>query len=731
MDSTHMTKRDAALMYHEAGMQVIPIDCDNKVPLVKWKQYQTQEQEYEEVDYWWTEWPNADVGIITGELSGIVAVDCDNEAAIQAVADAGIHSTVQSNTKRGKHLIFSHPDHRVKNQANWRGMDKVDVRGDGGYIKVWPSDGYSWDLVPGTDVNDIAFEAPTWGFGETGKTGEFNEDLDLSDVKDDIPETQGKGGRNDFLARVVGQLIRNDPKLWGKNLLIEAWAENLKRCQPPMDQEEVRTIVKSVAERHMERYPEEFNENKERVAGLVTEETERLSKLYRTVFESDAACMFGEVEDREWLVENLIPASLPGLVASSGGVGKTYLLLDLAIKVAYFNPSDNPTFMGHPIRKFGKVVMFLAEDDREEVQRRLMTIDPLGTRGLQDEQLMVVSLLDLEESLQFGEKNYDVPVLTQQASDVQKVLSQIDDLALVVFDPLQSFFDWRFDEDNLAADKALKFAHRIATSTGASVVFTHHLRKDDFGMAPTTPQGAIAKVRGASNIVNSSRFAIPIWRPNEDVSLAISEQLGGLPNNAVFMAGLGKENFGGDVSTHWMIRDERTGLLVDRTAELDTETTARREHRTVEDVVFEYVRDSADPVTPKHIIRDLTLSKSSMDRALMLLVKDGRIVRVGRGKYEYAGHHPKFAEVVEALRGVFDDPKSLGRHKKYGDAVEQEGAVPLGLINERMRSSTRELLWREGLRELEREGFVSVVTLKHGKTKRPYKAVKLAANLQT
>ena len=69
---------DRALEYLDRGWGVLPISPTEKNPLPKWGHYVdtlTLPSE-EEVIGWWTRWPDAQLAIITGPLSGLVVVDC-------------------------------------------------------------------------------------------------------------------------------------------------------------------------------------------------------------------------------------------------------------------------------------------------------------------------------------------------------------------------------------------------------------------------------------------------------------------------------------------------------------------------------------------------------------------------------------------------------------------------------------------------------------------------------
>ena len=42
----------------------------------------------------------------------------------------------------------------------------------------------------------------------------------------------------------------------------------------------------------------------------------------------------GTAEPIDYLIDGILPRATPGLIASSGGLGKSYLLLDLCVRVA-------------------------------------------------------------------------------------------------------------------------------------------------------------------------------------------------------------------------------------------------------------------------------------------------------------------------------------------------------------------------------------------------------------
>ncbi len=68
---------EAALTYARNGWSVIPVQPKGKVPLVPWQSFTNQRATEDQVKAWWSENPDANVGIVTGAISGLVVVDVD------------------------------------------------------------------------------------------------------------------------------------------------------------------------------------------------------------------------------------------------------------------------------------------------------------------------------------------------------------------------------------------------------------------------------------------------------------------------------------------------------------------------------------------------------------------------------------------------------------------------------------------------------------------------------
>lgn len=153
--------RAAIKLRSDFGFSVIPVG-ENKVPAIKWAEYQDRKPDYSEI----VDWPLYNLGIVTGAISGIVVVDCDSREAANRFWNEVSHTSVIVESKRGIHFYFRHPGVDVMNGCKVNGY--YDVRGDGGYVLAPPSlhsEGqYSWKSEPKTiqDIEELPVFDPSW-----------------------------------------------------------------------------------------------------------------------------------------------------------------------------------------------------------------------------------------------------------------------------------------------------------------------------------------------------------------------------------------------------------------------------------------------------------------------------------------------------------------------------------------------------------------------------------------
>ena len=126
-----------ALNLLSLGYSIIPVSPKGKTPLVKWEEFQHRRASEDEVRNWLRQWPNLNIGVVTGAISNCVVVDADGVEGIRSLDNLQLTSSLSSLTGNGKHLWYKHPGLAITNSV--RAYAGVDIRGDGGYIVAPPS----------------------------------------------------------------------------------------------------------------------------------------------------------------------------------------------------------------------------------------------------------------------------------------------------------------------------------------------------------------------------------------------------------------------------------------------------------------------------------------------------------------------------------------------------------------------------------------------------------------
>jgi len=206
----------------------------------------------EVVKSWCAEFPWANLGVPTG--GGFVIMDIDprhggDKSLIELENMHGkLPTTVEQRTGGGgRHLAFAHPGGKIPNAVKMGGYNGIDVRGDGGHICVDPSlheslNNYTWVNPPW--AMKLA-PLPAWLLkmmrspvmtkkGDTG-TGD----------KKYTQVVYKNGDRNASLAS-LGGLVRLAVATRGE-IYDVLWPFNLKRCAPPLTEDEVWSIAVSVS----------------------------------------------------------------------------------------------------------------------------------------------------------------------------------------------------------------------------------------------------------------------------------------------------------------------------------------------------------------------------------------------------------------------------------------------------------------------------------------------------
>ncbi len=232
--------------------------------LYSWDEYKKRRPTKEEVTSWFTENPDANIAIITGEVSSVIVMDLDSSDAERHAAEkGGFDDTPRVVTGRGSQVYLKHPEFAVRNSSN-REL-KIDMRGDGGYVVAPPSthgSGRQYRWMKDCSIFDVdPAECPEWVIN-------FIKDPPRNEVKktklvtatntktnENVVNTEGNkfidllrngtsaGDRNQTAASLIGHLMKTvkDPnEVWE---IINLWNQ---KNSPPLDQRELRKTFDSV-----------------------------------------------------------------------------------------------------------------------------------------------------------------------------------------------------------------------------------------------------------------------------------------------------------------------------------------------------------------------------------------------------------------------------------------------------------------------------------------------------
>ena len=272
--------------------------------------------------------------------------------------------------------------------------------------------------------------------------------------------------------------------------------------------------------------------------------------------------LVGKPEPQKFLVDGLIPMGKPGLLAASGGVGKSLSVIQLALRIA----CGGGRWWGKDVKEHGNVILFSAEDDIPEIHRRLDLLDPNGARFKSKYDVYIFPVPEQKEPMILLKEEG----VTQLAQELVEELQAIQDLKLVCFDPLQAFTTGNVSSSNEAGQLWGSYCANISARLNCCTLTIHHLNKQGLTVDSDDSMVQRTSVRGASSLVDSIRFVLVMALASaEDCERICEEQHVPYDRMAVVRGALVKSNSGGvDYSSKTLFR--RNGVLEPLNEPLDT-----------------------------------------------------------------------------------------------------------------------------------------------------------------
>ncbi|WP_395461539.1 AAA family ATPase [Wolbachia endosymbiont (group A) of Therophilus tumidulus] len=271
----------------------------------------------------------------------------------------------------------------------------------------------------------------------------------------------------------------------------------------------------------------------------------------------------GQAPIQRFLVDGLFPLGVTSIVAAMGDTGKGMLLLDLALKVA--SDIDQLCGFGPLVTEHGSVVIFSAEDDADEIHRRLDRLDPEGKRAEYQDRLFIVPMPNTGESFSVVKTNMrgKCPETSEKFEDIREQLTSINNLKLIIFDPLTSFVHADINADPEMGWYTMGLLASLGSETGAAIIVAHHMRKPKCGGPITTVEQAREAIRGTTALVDGVRCSFALWPASAENQNIVFETFKiNKVNNAVYQGAIVKSNGSTDRSIRTYLRSS-TGLLED------------------------------------------------------------------------------------------------------------------------------------------------------------------------
>jgi len=463
---------DEAIKYLNLGFSIIPVGQDKK-PLIQWKEFQNRKPTEKEVTEWFSNFNITGIGIVTGKISGLIVLDAEKGADFTGLK---IPTTPTVNTGGGGvHYYFKLPENfTVKNSVRFRPL--MDIRGEGGFVVAPPS------LHPSGKYYEWAIDFASAKLTNMPKwlTEALQQKKSEATNKDwaEILKGVSMGERNETATSVAGKLLAHFPKTEWESV---AWpilkSLNLQNT-PPLPESELRTTFKSIADREISRRNENVDEDYKEGQFNPLPVSELMKK---------------EFKDTEWIVDGLIPSE--SIIAISGAPAsyKTWLILDMAIKIA----TGNILFDKFVVNQTG--VLLIDEESGERLlQNRFKKFQnnfnfPIHTISLMGFKLTEKSVEDI---IKFCKSN---------------------NIKLIIFDSLVRIHS-ADENDAMKMSKVFTLLKKFVKE-GLTVIFTHHNRKTGILRSSNPSQD----MRGSSDILASVDCHLAINRNAKEDLITVNQ----------------------------------------------------------------------------------------------------------------------------------------------------------------------------------------------------------------
>ena len=443
-----MTKLESALLYASWGWHVLPVVPNGKVPATRHGVHDST-TDVEKINKWWTENPNYNIGVATGEKSGIVVFDIDprnggEKSWEQFQSEHGhVPDTAQALTAGGGEHYIARLTETIR---SCKLRDGIDFLADGRYFLVYPSTiedrRYEWEassdpidgvapmVIPEAWINAMVQQKKTTT--ATGGTGDLIQ-----------------GNRNEGLTSLGGAM--RSYGMTEAEILAALSIANEQRCEIPLPASEIQQIARSVA-----RYEPTSDVAANASIGHDAAESLLASLKEDTgYFLTRGTSFLGQPSPLPWLIKGWLPAYSTSMMFGESGIGKTFVALDMACSIASGIPWQG-------LRTDEGVVAYLAGEGNFGMRQRIASWCEEHNITNLDNLLVSNKAIDLDSP--------------HAASEVLSAIHEMtkEPIKLVIIDTLNNHMS---GDENSARDTRtmLNSCNVISSAVNASTMLLHHL----------------------------------------------------------------------------------------------------------------------------------------------------------------------------------------------------------------------------------------------------------------
>lgn len=464
---TSLPPIDHALFYIRHNLRVIPLHsigsdgrctCDQETCSSAGKHPRTKDgvksatTEYPQIKEWWSRYPQANIGIATGEGLLVIDIDPRHGGSLEALhARVSLPETAMVRTGSGGwHLYYSYKQGLMLPNSGGKLAEGIDTRGHHGYVVAPPSlhasgTRYTWEhkraIAPAPPALLDLLLTPKGSANSSRSADDRPSALYIPASRVEMvsasPANAGtliipEGKRNTRLLSVAGSYRRQGAGEEGMLLVLRAY--NQAFCQPPLPDEEVIKIVRSAAS---------WQEGR-------GEDATGLDDLVALV-----TIMNREMPEPQWAIPGLLREGVT-LLAGKPKKGKSWLGLGLGLAVSAGQPALGtlPTRMGH--------VLYLGLEDTE--------------RRLKDRATILLQGRPIPYEFTWG--GWWRPLQHGGLDDLELWLSMTDNARLIIIDTLAKVRSQQSNGSVYAEDYAIITPLKeLAERYHVAIVLVHHLRK--------------------------------------------------------------------------------------------------------------------------------------------------------------------------------------------------------------------------------------------------------------